>query len=43
MSIQVNILNSWLRLWGSFHQKNHETQFLINPMLKDGIELKIQF
>ena len=42
MSTQINLSNSWPRSWGHDHfiKKNHETQFLTNPMMKDEIKKK---
>ena len=43
MSIQVNLLNSWLRSWENDHltKKINEDQFLTSSILKDEIEKKI--
>ena len=45
ISTCVNFSNSWLGSLGQKHLifKNHKAQFLVNQMLKDEIEKKINY
>jgi hypothetical protein len=45
ISTCVNFSNSWLGSLGEKHLifKNHKAQFLVNQMLKDEIEKKINY